>query len=238
MCQIASLWTTSKPRLFEANIMFVKPSELVSEIPNVREAFERGKYFFPDLTSLETIHNSCEKCLYVIPELAISNEKNDTPVDVKPLLLPVGIKSKMHPGSIKGAPEAVEKGVTISIDDVNDIVSNLPANYVAKQKHEIQNYFDAQTNCGSILSVPLLIHYSATSQNDNDYSVDAVINLYRPEKGLIKSPVLFQDFTKPLVLIIANLLYLYLNNDEVSEELNSNLTTTGSENASGESNEV
>ena len=145
----------------------------------------------------------------------------------------------MYPGSIKGAPEAIEKGVTISINDVNDIVSNLPANYVEKQKKEIQDYFDAQTNCGSILSVPLLIRYSPIGQSEtDDYSVDAVINLYRPEKGLIKSPVLFQDFTKPLVLIIANLLYLYLNNDEASEKLNSNSTTAGSGNASGESNDA
>jgi hypothetical protein len=44
--------------------------------------------------------------------------------------------------------------------------------------------------------------------------VDAVINLYRPEKGLIKSVTLFQDFTKPLVLLIGNLLYLYKENVE------------------------
>lgn len=208
MCQIASLWATSRPRLFEANIMLVKDSKNVDEIPNVQDAFNRGKYFFPDLTTLKTISNSCEKCLYVIPELAINDEKQNIPVNVKPLLLPIGIKSEIYPGTIKGAPEAVEKGAIVSINDVNDIVCNLPANYVEKQKQEIQSYFDAQTNCGSILSIPLLCEYGNES---NNIQSDAVINLYRPEKGLIKSPILFQDLTKPLVLMIANLLYLYLD---------------------------
>lgn len=217
MCSIASLWTVSKARLFEANIMVVKPSEEAMTIPEAAKAFERGKYFFPDPTTLETVQHSCKKCLYVLPDLAINT--NDE-ITIKPIMLPVHLKSTTHPGVIKGAPEAVETGSVISIKNIDEIMSNLPANYVADQKREIQSYFDSQDNCGSILSVPLTIELSNETKKDElngdnreKRSVDAVINLYRPEDGLIKSPELFQEFTRPLVLMIANLLYLYTANN-------------------------
>lgn len=218
MCQIASLWTVSKARLFEANIMLVKSSDDINSIDKLEEAFERGKYFFPDLTSLENMSDMCDKVLYAVPDLAINSEKGVHQVDISPLLLPVGLKSKIHPGVIKGAPEAAETGVATSIDDVQRIVDSLPSNYVDYQKRKIEEYFKGQDNCGSILSVPLAIIHSPDEELDDvekhsDFvEVDAVINLYRPEKGLIKSTELFQDFTRPLVLLIANLLYLYMRN--------------------------
>ena len=72
-------------------------------------------------------------------------------------MLPVGLKSKIHPGVIKGAPEADETGVATSIDDVQRIVDSLPSNYVDDQKRKIEEYFKGQDNCGSTLSAPLSI---------------------------------------------------------------------------------
>lgn len=244
MCQIASLWTVSKARLFEANIMLVKSSNEAHKIPDAKQAFERGKYFFPDLTTLNNVSDMCGKVLYTLPELAINNEKDIEKVSIEPLMLPVELLSKTHPGTIKGAPESVETGITTSIEDINEIVTNLPANYVDKQKQQIEAYFDKQVNCGSILSVPLAIVYSPEEEeirrdeeNDeqvtNNVTVDAVINLYRPEKGLIKSPELFQEFTRPLVLMIANLLYLYItstsNAENVDTSMNSSTTKSSQE---------
>lgn len=220
MCQIASLWTVSQARLFEANIMFVKSSGDIMELDNLDEAFDRGKYFFPDLTSLDNMQDMCDKVLYVVPELAISNEESDSKIDISPLILPVELKSTTHPGVIKGAPRAAETGFSQSIEDVQEIIDGLPNNYVDERKKKIEEYFEKQSNCGSILSIPLAITHSpdedlgADERQSTTVTVDAVINLYRPEKGLIKSVALFQDFTKPLVLLIGNLLYLYKENVE------------------------
>lgn len=237
MCHIASLWTVSEARLFEANIMLVKSSGEIKELDNLDKAFERGKYFFPDMTSLDNMPDMCEKVLHVVPELAISNEDSEDKVDISPLLLPVGIKSTIHPGIIKGAPEAAETGLIRSIENVHSIIDGLPNNYVDEQKRKIEEYFEGQDKCGSILSIPLAIFHSPDKElvgdeNQNStVTVDAVINLYRPEKGLIKSVALFQDFTKPLVLLIGNLLYLYEENVEA-------LKTVGSEKAENSSNDT
>ncbi|MCC2608015.1 hypothetical protein [Planctobacterium marinum] len=211
MCRIASLWTISNARLFEANIMVVTSAEDAVNIPDAGDAFERGRYFFPDPCTLETLNLGCAKCLYLLPELAI-NSKDGGEVLLQPIMLPVELTSETHPGVIKGAPEAIETGRVVSIHDVKEIIDNLPANYVARQKEAIQSYYDSQENCGSILSVPLEI--SSGPLKNKGQIVDAVINLYRPEDGLIKSPELFQEFTRPLVLMIANLLYLYMKNKE------------------------
>ncbi len=252
MCQIAALWTVSNARLFEANIMLLKSSKDASTIPNAEEAFERGSIFFPDISALESLHLSCEKCLYVVPELAINDGKTEDEVNLKPLMLPVGLKSKMHAGRIKGAPEAAETGNIVSVSSINEILDNLPPNYVAEQKDKIRQYFNGQPNCGSILSIPLTIELSNESSGPlrvgeklsvNSKSVNAVINLYRPEEGSIKSPELFREFTKPLVLMIANLLYLYTQfktdlpqpNKISLGELSSD--TLGIENLSGNENE-
>ena len=69
-------------------------------------------------------------------------------------------------------------------------------------------------------------------------TVDAVINLYRPEKGLIKSVALFQDFTKPLVLLIGNLLYLYKENVEAMKAIESEKAEKSSNDTVSESDEI
>lgn len=244
MCHIASLWTVSEARLFEANIMLVKSSGEIKELDNLDKAFERGKYFFPDMTSLDNMPNMCEKVLHVVPELAISNEDSEDKVDISPLLLPVGIKSTIHPGIIKGAPEAAETGLIRSIENVHSIIDGLPNNYVDEQKRKIEEYFEGQDKCGSILSIPLAIFHSPDKdlvgdENQNStVTVDAVINLYRPEKGLIKSVALFQDFTKPLVLLIGNLLYLYEENVEALKTIESEKAENSSNDAVSESEEI
>lgn len=244
MCHIASLWTVSKARLFEANIMFVKSSDDIQSIDKLEEAFDRGKCFFPDMTSLENMPDMCNKVLHVVPELAINSEESGNKIDISPLLLPVGLKSTMHPGAIMGAPEAVESGVAKSIEDVQEIVDGLPRNYVDEQKKKIEEYFDGQNNCGSILSIPLSITHSpdevlGADENQNaTVVVDAVINLYRPEKGLIKSVALFQDFTKPLVLLIGNLLYLYKENVEALKIVESEKAKNSPNDAVSESDEI
>ena len=49
--------------------------------------------------------------------------------------------------------------------------------------------------------------------NRDKRSVDAVMDLYRPEDELITLPFLFQVISRPLVLMIANLLNLYTANN-------------------------
>jgi|GEM_PF-2170552 len=244
MCHIASLWTVSKARLFEANIMFVKSSDDIRGIDKLEEAFERGKYFFPDMTSLGNMSDMCNKVLHVVPELAINSEESGKKIDISPLLLPVGLKSTIHPGVIMGAPEAVETGVAKSIEDVQEIVDGLPGNYVDVRKKKIEEYFEGQSNCGSILSIPLSIIHSPDEDLGGDegldttVTVDAVINLYRPEKGLIKSVALFQDFTKPLVLLMGNLLYLYKENFEAMKAVESEKAEKFSNDTVSESDEI
>ena len=127
---------------------------------------------------------------------------------------------------------------------MHSIIDGLPNNYVDEQKRKIEEYFEGQDKCGSILSIPLAIFHSPDKdlvgdENQNStVTVDAVINLYRPEKGLIKSVALFQDFTKPLVLLIGNLLYLYEENVEALKTIESEKAENSSNDAVSESEEI
>lgn len=217
MCHISSLWTVSDAKLFEGNIMVAVSADKVDSIPNVAEAFEHGKHFFPDITTLANIADSCNRVLYVLTDLAV-NTTTQKMVGISPLLLPVNIKSENHPGSIGGAPRAVENGHVDVVKDIDELLSSLPPNFIGKQKEGISDYFERQVNCGSIISIPF-----AFKENEEGV-VDAVVNLYRPEDGMIKSPILYEYFTRPLVTLIAQLLYLYrasdskAGNPECSEE--------------------
>jgi hypothetical protein len=206
MCDISSLWTISEAKLFEANIMISISSDDIQSIPLYEEAFNNGRHFFPDLTSLKNISDSCESVLYVLTDIA-TNSKDGDEVDVKPLMLPVHIKSENHPGSIWGAPKAIETKFVSVIKEIDEVISNLPPNYVGNQLERIKEYFHRQVNCGSIISIPF------TYEVNQSTTVDAVVNLYRPEEGVIKSPELFASFTKPLVVLISQLLYLHQDNE-------------------------
>ena len=112
------------------------------------------------------------------------------------------------------------------------------------KREKLKSIFEGQDKCGSILSIPLAIFHSPDKdlvgdENQNStVTVDAVINLYRPEKGLIKSVALFQDFTKPLVLIIGNLLYLYKENVEALKTVESEKAENSSNDTVSESEEI
>lgn len=202
MCEISSLWTVTHAKLFEGNIMVAVPSDKIKDIPNAKEAFERGKHFFPDITTLNNISESCERVLYILTDLAVNTDPSEE-VSVSPLLLPVNIRSENHPGSIRGAPRAIERCYVDVVKNIGELIDDLPPNYVGRQRDEIKQYFNRQFKCGSIISIPIAY------KDSEGIEVNAVINLYRPEEGIIKSPELYEYFTEPLVLLITQLLYLY-----------------------------
>lgn len=214
LCQIASLWTISKTRIYEGNVMVALPSSDAPNAPNAREAFENGKYFFHDMTTLDTVEHCCKQVLYIVPQLTTSiSSNNSQPTPTEPFMLPVGLKSEIHPGSIKGAPECVEKNEVVSID-INEIENSLPDNYVGQRLNEIKEYYKLQTDWQSVLCIPL--HIKGLKNTADDFTngvnppANGVINLYRSEKGSVKSPELFYELTAPLVQLLENLLYLYL----------------------------
>lgn len=214
LCQIASLWTISKTRIYEGNVMVAIPSSDAPNAPDAIQAFENGKYFFHDMTSLDTVEHCCEQVLYVVPQLTISIRSNNTvPNPTEPFMLPVGLKSTIHPGSIKGAPECVERNEVVSID-IKEIESTLPDNYVGERLKAIKDYYKKQNDWQSVLCIPLHIKGLKNTADDFNNGVNppanGVINLYRSEKGSVKSPELFYELTAPLVQLLENLLYLYL----------------------------